>query len=79
VSLPGDAFTFLFSESAARFVVAVMPGSEAEFARLCDAHGVPATALGTVGGASLEVAGSFAVPLDELAATHRGTLPALFD
>jgi hypothetical protein len=59
-------------------VVAVMPGSEAEFAGLCAAHGVPATVLGTVGGTGLEVAGSFAVPLDELAAAHRGVLPALF-
>jgi phosphoribosylformylglycinamidine synthase len=78
VSLPGDEFTFLFSESAARFVVAVMPGSEADFAGRCEAHGVPAAPLGTAGGGSLEVEGSFAVPLDELAATHRGTLPALF-
>jgi phosphoribosylformylglycinamidine synthase subunit PurL len=78
VSLPGDEFTFLFSESAARLVVAVVPGSEAEFTGLCAARGVPATPLGTVGGASLEVEGSFAVPLDELAATHQGTLPALF-
>jgi phosphoribosylformylglycinamidine synthase len=78
VSLPGDEFTFLFSESAARVVVAVMPGSEAEFASLCATHGVPATPLGTVAGASLEVAGSFAVPLDELAAAHQGVLPALF-
>jgi phosphoribosylformylglycinamidine synthase len=78
VSLPGDEFTFLFSESAARVVVAVMPGSEAEFASLCATHGVPATPLGTVEGASLEVAGSFAVPLDELAAAHQGVLPALF-
>jgi phosphoribosylformylglycinamidine synthase subunit PurL len=78
VSLPGDAFTFLFSESAARFVAAVMPGSEAEFAGLCAAHGVPATVLGAVGGASLEVVGSFTVPLAELAAAHRGVLPALF-
>ena len=78
VSLPGDEFTFLFSESAARLVVAVLPGSEAEFAALCTAHGVPATPLGTVGGASLEVEGSFAVPLDELAAAHQGVLPALF-
>ena len=76
--LPGDAFTFLFSESAARLVVAVVPGSEAGFAGLCAAHGVPATELGTVGGASLEVEGSFEVSLGELAATHRGTLPALF-
>jgi phosphoribosylformylglycinamidine synthase subunit PurL len=78
VSLPGDGFTFLFSESAARLVVAVVPGSEADFAGLCAAHGVPATALGTVGGASLEVAGRFTVPLDELAAAHQGVLPALF-
>ena len=78
VSLPGDEFTFLFSESAARMVVAVMPGSEAEFAGLCAAHGVPAAQLGTAGGDSLEVEGSFAVPLDELAAAHQGTLPALF-
>jgi phosphoribosylformylglycinamidine synthase subunit PurL len=78
ISLPGDEFTFLFSESAARVVVAVMPGSETEFAGLCAAHGVPATPLGTAGGDRLEVAGGFAVPLDELAATHQGTLPALF-
>jgi phosphoribosylformylglycinamidine synthase subunit PurL len=78
VSLPGDGFTFLFSESAARLVVAVAPGAEAEFDRLCAAHGVPATVLGTVGGASLEVEGSFAVPLDELATAHQGVLPALF-
>ncbi|HYA53225.1 MAG TPA: phosphoribosylformylglycinamidine synthase subunit PurL, partial [Streptosporangiaceae bacterium] len=78
ISLPGDEFTFLFSESAARVVVAVMPGSETEFAGLCAAHGVPAAPLGTAGGDRLEVAGGFAVPLDELAATHRGTLPALF-
>src|SRR5262249_56622841 len=77
VSLPGDEFTFLFSESAARFVVTVLPGSEREFAGLCEAHGVPATPLGTTGGGRLEVAGSFAVPLDELAAVHGCTLPAL--
>jgi phosphoribosylformylglycinamidine synthase len=78
VSLPGDPFTFLFSESAARFVVAVTPGSEAEFAARCAAHGVPAAPLGTAGGDRQEVAGGFAVPLDELAATHQGVLPALF-
>src|SRR5262249_55799458 len=77
-SLPGDEFTFLFSESAARVVVAVVPGSEAEFAGLCAAHGVPATTLGTAGSASLGVEGSFAGPLDEPAAIHQGTLPALF-
>jgi phosphoribosylformylglycinamidine synthase len=78
VRLPGDPFVALFSESAARVVAAVRPGSEAEFAALCAAHAVPAQALGTVGGAGLEVAGEFTVPLDELAAAHRQPLPALF-
>ena len=34
---------------------------------------MPATVLGRTGGASLEVAGSFTIGLDELAAAHRGT------
>jgi len=78
--LPGKGaeFTLLFGESAARAVVAVRPGAEAEFAVLCQGGGVPAAVLGMTGGASLEVSGSFAIPLDELAAAHRGTLPALF-
>ena len=75
---PGEEFADLFGESAARAVVAVRPGAEAEFAALSETGGVPVTDLGTTGGASLEVTGSFAIPLEELAAAHRGTLPALF-
>jgi phosphoribosylformylglycinamidine synthase subunit PurL len=78
VRLPGDPFTSLFGESAARAVVAVVPGAEAEFAALCSAHGVPAAELGVTGGSTLEVVDCFTIPLGELAAAHRGTLPALF-
>ena len=78
VALPGDPFTYLFSESAARAVVAVRPGREAGFAALAAAHGVPAQTLGAVGGGSLAVDGCFEIPLDELGAVHGGTLPALF-
>ena len=78
VTLPGDPFTALFSESAARAVVAVRPGAEAEFARLCAERGVPAGTIGAVGGTSLDVDGCFTVPLAELAAAHGGTLPAIF-
>jgi phosphoribosylformylglycinamidine synthase len=77
LTLPGDAFTVLFSESAARALTAVTPGAEAEFAALCAEHGVPAEEIGTTGGLALEVTGSFAIALDELAAAHRGTLPRL--
>jgi len=78
VTLPGEPATFLFSESAARAVVAVRPAAEAEFAGMCAMHGVPATVIGVTGGRALEITGSFTVPLDELAATHRGALPTLF-
>jgi phosphoribosylformylglycinamidine synthase len=78
VSLPGEAFTFLFSESAARAVVAVRPGAEDAFAEICAAHGVPAADIGSVGGGALEVGGCFTIPLDELSGAHRGTLPAIF-
>jgi phosphoribosylformylglycinamidine synthase len=54
------------------------PGADAEFAGLCAAHGVPAATLGLTGGRALEVTGLFAVPVAELGAAYRGTLPALF-
>ncbi|MBV9792756.1 MAG: phosphoribosylformylglycinamidine synthase subunit PurL [Actinobacteria bacterium] len=78
VSPAGDPFTFLFSESAARAVVAVRPGAETEFAALCAERGVPAETIGAVGGGQLAVDGCFEVPLGELAAAHQGTLPAIF-
>jgi len=78
VSLPGDPFTMLFSESPARVVAEVTPGAEAALAALCQRHGVPVTDLGTVGGDRLEVAGCFSVALDRLAAVRAAVLPALF-
>ena len=58
VALPGDLFTQLFSESAARAVAAVRPGSERAFAALAARHGVPVQELGVAGGGSLVVQGS---------------------
>jgi phosphoribosylformylglycinamidine synthase subunit PurL len=78
VTLPGDPFTWLFSESAGRAVVAVRPGSDETFGTLAAGHGVPAQVLGVVGGDSLAVTGWFEIPLAELATAHTGTLPGLF-
>jgi phosphoribosylformylglycinamidine synthase len=78
IELTGDAFTELFSESAARAVVSVRPGREEEFAALCVANEIPATVLGVTGGDALVIDGGFEVPLDELARVWTGTLPALF-
>ncbi|HLK73148.1 MAG TPA: phosphoribosylformylglycinamidine synthase subunit PurL [Streptosporangiaceae bacterium] len=78
VRLPGDPFTALFSESAARAVVAVRPGATADFAALREACGVPGQTIGLAGGEALVVEDCFAIPLDELAAVHTAVLPALF-
>ncbi len=78
VTLPGDPFTLLFSESPARALIEVRAGAEAEFAALCSSAGVPAVVLGTTGGPSLQITGLFEVPLAELAAVHQAPLPALF-
>jgi phosphoribosylformylglycinamidine synthase len=78
VTVPGDPFTSLFSESAGRAIVAVRPGAEAVFDQLRAAHDVPGVSIGAVGGDSLVFAGLFTIGLDELAAVHTRTLPALF-
>jgi phosphoribosylformylglycinamidine synthase len=76
--LAGDPFVGLFSESAARALVAVRPGAEADFAALCERSGVAAAEIGTVGGDALEVEGLFTIGLEELRRAHERTLPALF-
>jgi phosphoribosylformylglycinamidine synthase II len=78
VRLPGDPFTWLFSESAGRAIVAVRPGAQAAFDELRAAHEVPGVTIGAVGGDRLVVEGCFTIGLDELAAVHTQTLPALF-
>ncbi|MGD0065304.1 MAG: phosphoribosylformylglycinamidine synthase subunit PurL [Streptosporangiaceae bacterium] len=78
VRLPGDPFTWLFSESAGRAIVAVRPDGQAAFDQLRAAHDVPGATIGAVGGGDLTVEGLFSIPLDELAAVHTRTLPALF-
>ncbi len=81
VRLPAgvDPFVALFAESAGRAVVAVAPADEERFTRQCIERGLPCVPVGVVGGPTLDVAGTFAVPLDELRAAHESTVPALFD
>nr|WP_103939958.1 phosphoribosylformylglycinamidine synthase subunit PurL [Thermomonospora echinospora] len=76
ITLPGDPFVTLFSESVARAVVAVRPGSEARLGQLCEAAGVPVTQLGVVGGDSFTVEGLFSIPLHELREAHERLLPS---
>lgn len=78
LTLPGDPFVSMFSESAGRVVVSVAPARSAQFTARVDEHRVSATRLGTVGGQTLELGGGLVVSLAELRAAHEGTLPALF-
>ncbi len=78
VSLPGDPFVALLSESAGRVLVSLRPESVARLQDRCAAAGLVLTRLGEVGGARLVLDGVGEVPLDDLRAAHEGTLPALF-
>jgi phosphoribosylformylglycinamidine synthase len=79
VVLPdGDPFVLLFSESAARAVVAVPRSEELRFTEMCAARSFPCARVGVVVGDALDVQGQFAVPLGELRAAYEGTLPRLF-
>jgi phosphoribosylformylglycinamidine synthase subunit PurL len=74
-----DAFGWLFSESAARALVAVSADQQDAFEKRCAAAGVPAASIGeTTSVAELSVEGEFAIPLGELRAAWSAALPAVF-
>jgi phosphoribosylformylglycinamidine synthase len=72
-------FTFLFSESAGRVLVAVPRAEESRFRSMCELRGLPATRIGVVdqGSDAVEVQGLFTVSLAELRSTSDGVLKAL--
>jgi phosphoribosylformylglycinamidine synthase len=75
-----DPFVSLFSESAARAVVAVPRSEEVRFTDMCSARGFPHVRIGVTDGtgpdAVLDVQDLFSVPLGEVRAAWAGTLPA---
>jgi phosphoribosylformylglycinamidine synthase len=84
VRLPDDVdpFVALFSESASRALVAVSEQSVAEFAALCETHGVPQAPLGVTEGvgdaATLSVDGLFEVSLADVRAAWSSPLREAF-
>ncbi|MEU3993574.1 phosphoribosylformylglycinamidine synthase subunit PurL [Streptomyces platensis] len=72
-----DPFVLLFSESAGRAVVAVPRSEELRFTDMCGARGLPATRIGVVDGAEIDVQGQFSIPLSELKESHEATIPGL--
>jgi phosphoribosylformylglycinamidine synthase subunit PurL len=80
ITLPLDVepFVALFSESAARAVVAVPADRVGQLTSLAAARGVPLIALGTTGGETLDIAGQFTADVADLRAAAEGTFAALF-
>jgi phosphoribosylformylglycinamidine synthase subunit PurL len=76
VSLLGDPFVGLFSESAARAIVTVRPDRLEAFLIMAASLGVPAGEIGRTGGPALVVTDRFEIPLDELGPAWRNTLPS---
>ncbi|MFG2532673.1 phosphoribosylformylglycinamidine synthase subunit PurL [Streptomyces sp. NPDC048516] len=72
-----DPFVLLFSESAGRAVVAVPRSEELRFTDMCGARGLPATRIGVIDGAEIDVQGQFSIPLSELKDAHEATIPGL--
>src|SRR5947209_6143272 len=78
VTLAGDPFVQLFSESTARAVVTCRDACVDGVLEAAAEHGVPVARLGRTGGDALRLTGLFDLPLAELRAAHSSTLPQLF-
>ncbi len=70
-----DPFIDLFSESSARAIVTVAEADHDAFVQLAEQHGVELASIGRTGGSELVVEGQLTVPVAELKAAWRATLP----
>ncbi|MEH3089616.1 MAG: phosphoribosylformylglycinamidine synthase subunit PurL [Microbacterium arborescens] len=78
-----DAATALFSESTGRVIVSVPREEDVKFRGLCEGRDYPVIRIGVTDAAegvesTLDVQGLFTVPVAEIRATSRATLPAAF-
>ncbi|MDS0199772.1 phosphoribosylformylglycinamidine synthase subunit PurL [Microbacterium imperiale] len=78
-----DAATALFSESTGRVIVSVPREEDVKFRGLCEGRDYPVLRIGVTDAAEgvtpvLDVQGLFSVPVAEIRATSRATLPAAF-
>ena len=80
ITLPADVepFVALFSESAARAIVAVPADRVGQLVALAAARGVPLIDIGVTGGTALSFDGLFGVAMEELSAAATGTFHGLF-
>ena len=81
ITLPADddapPHALLFSEEPSRIIVSLSASHAGELGELCDRYGVPFQKIGTVTGATLDIEGVCAVPVEELAERHAKALDAI--
>jgi phosphoribosylformylglycinamidine synthase len=79
ISIHGDPFMHLFSESAGRILIAVAPEDSNYLVGKATDVGITTTRLGKSGGENLEISGVLSLSMLHIKEAHQRTIPALFN
>ncbi len=72
-----DAVWTLFAESTARALLTCSPADVEVVLSAAEQAGVTARGVGALGGAHLDIAGAFRLPIEDLRSAYEGAIPAL--
>jgi len=78
ISIHGDLFTHLFSESTGRILLAVNPEDSNYLVGKATDAGITTTRLGQSGGENLEISGVLSMSMLHIREANQRTIPALF-
>ena len=78
ISIHGDPFMHLFSESSGRILIAVNPEDSNYLVGKAVDAGITTTRLGKSGGENLEISGVLSLSMLHIREVHQRTIPALF-
>jgi phosphoribosylformylglycinamidine synthase len=78
ISIQGDPFMHLFSESSGRVLIAVAPEDSSYVVGKATDAGITTTRLGKSGGENLEISGVLSLSMLHIKEAHQRTIPALF-
>jgi phosphoribosylformylglycinamidine synthase len=79
ISIHGDPFMHLFSESSGRILIAVAPEDSNYLVGKATDVGITTTRLGKSGGENLEISGVLSLSMLHIKEAHQRTIPALFN
>jgi len=79
ISIHGDPFMHLFSESTGRILIAVAPEDSNYLVGKATDVGITTTRLGKSGGENLEISGVLLLSMRHIKEAHQRTIPALFN